>query len=247
MYIEEAWLNSIHGKSLYYPSAGVDMLEAFATFNKQVSKFYFCDLKYPQATMSRLVDSLNFPVRFGYTLVSSTQQGDIYAKLTYRFDEFKRRYRWLEPSSVTFTYEGTEGRQVHIIYRRGFGEMGLSELTAPELGVFMHRGDSAGEGGSGVRYLANKKKRFDPLSRLFDVIASRTNGTFIVVSDGSNTAFRELIRHKSVSRSGSEIYQQIRSTPFERCGFFWHCIGWMQPRYGPTLVWGLSKHELGNG
>lgn len=241
MYVEEPWLNSVIGKSLYYPAAGDDMQEAISVFSGYVSKFYFCDLRYPRDIQGRLTGCSYLPASFCYRPLSLLRRGDIRAELAYRYDESNRRYRWLEPSSVACTYSGPEGCQVCITYRRGFGEMGLSELTAPELGVFMHRGDSAGEGGSGVCYLANKKRRFQPLSMLFDVIASRAGDSLIIVSDGSNTAVSELGRYSRSNMSGATIYDQIRESSFEKYGFLWRCIGWMQPRYGPTLVWGLRR------
>ena len=243
MYIEKFWLNSVNGKSLYYPAAGDDMREAISVFSGHVSKFYFCDLKYPIEIESRLTRCFDLPARFSYTPSSLIWKGNIRAELEDRYDESNRRYRWLDPSSVTCTYSEKEGRQIRITYRRGFGQMGLSALTAPELGVFMHRGDSAGEGGSGVWYLSNKKKRFQPLSTLFDLIVSRAGNSLVIVSDGSNAAVTELRRYSRSNMHGSEIYKQIRGTTFERYGFVWRCIGWMQPRYGPTLVWGLRRNS----
>lgn len=243
MYVEEPWLNSVIGKSLYYPAAGDDMQEAISVFSGYVSKFYFCDLRYPQGVEDRLMGCSYLPASFCYRPSSLIRRGDIRAELAYRYDESNRRYRWLEPSSVVCTYLGPSGCQVRIIYRRGFGEMGLSELTAQELGVFMHRGDSAGEGGSGVTYLANKKRRFQALSMLFDLIASRAGASMIIVSDGSNTDISELRRYSSGNKCGSEIYDQIKESTFEKYGFLWRCIGWMQPRYGPTLVWGLNRES----
>lgn len=241
MYVEEAWLNSVIGKSLYYPAAGDDMQEAISVFFGYVSKFYFSDLRYPRGIDDRLTGCSDLPASLCYRHLSLIRRGNIRADLEYRYDEFNRRYRWLEPSSLTCTYSGPEGCQVRIIYRRGFGQMGLSELTAPELGVFMHRGDSTGEGGSGVSYLANKKRRFQPLSMLFDLIASRAGDSLIIVSDGSNTTVSELGRYSRSNMSGATIYDQIKESTFEEYGFRWRCIGWMQPRYGPTLVWGLSR------
>lgn len=244
MYVEKAWLTSVTGKSLYYPAAGDDMQEAISVFYGYVSKFYFCDLMYPRGIDSRLTGCSDLPTNLCNTPLSLIRRGNIRADLEYGYDKSNRRYRWLEPSSVACTYSGPEGFQVYIIYRRGFGQMGLSELTAPELGVFMHRGDSAGEGGSGVSYLANKKRRFQPLSMLFDLIASRAGDSMIIVSDGSGTDVSELQKYSSSNRCGSEIYDQIKESTFEEYDFLWRCIGWMQPRYGPTLVWGLSRKSL---
>jgi len=244
MYIEETWLSSIKGKSLYYPAAGNDMQEVISVFNGYVSNFYFCDLSYPRGIEGRLTGCTDFPASLGFRASSLIRRGDIRAVLEYRYDESNRRYRWLEPSSLTCTYSGPGGSQVRITYRRGFGQMGLSELAAPELGVFVHRGDSSGEAGSGVCYLANKEYRFGPISRLFDLIGSKAGDYLMVVSDGSNTDITELCRYHGSALDGSEVYEQIRGTTFERYGYLWRCIGWMQRRYGPTLVWGLTNTRL---
>jgi len=57
-------------------------------------------------------------------------------------------------------------REISIIRRRGFGQYALNEFPDDSLSIFCHRGDSSGEGGSGVRYLDNIKIKHPPLSML---------------------------------------------------------------------------------
>ena len=94
------------------------------------------------------------------------------------------------------------GRVVEVCLRRGFGQYALHEVTDGTLGMFMHRGDSGGEGGSGVCYLANQRMSHAPISDLFDVIKRKLTMPGLIASDGSNSAIREL---NSAASEGNDI------------------------------------------
>lgn len=79
-------------------------------------------------------------------------------------------YRFLAPSKLAETYERVgDRRRITVIRRRGFGQYALStEFADGSVGVFMHRGDISGEGGSNIYYLANMQSRHEPVGNLFD-------------------------------------------------------------------------------
>lgn len=242
MFIEEEWLNFLEGKTLYYPAAGDDYFDAFNLFKEKISKFTFCDLHYPRGLTLKPMLSPND----GYQLISSERSGKPYSQITYRVDRSCGEYRWLHPSKLTETYIDPNGKLLTTIRRRGFGEYGLSELNVGELGVFMHRGDSPGEGGSNLWFLANKTRNHPPCSMLFNVIASKVLDKLVIVSDGSNSRIPQLTQYqryqfKYYRLDGSTLYEQRSTLTFSKYGFEWKCIGWMTRRYGPTLIWGLER------
>jgi hypothetical protein len=71
----------------------------------------------------------------------------------------QRPYRKLEPGRLKQLYERvSDGRRLTVIRRRGFGQYVLGEFPNRSIGVFVHRGDSPGDGGSNTYFLANNTK-----------------------------------------------------------------------------------------
>ena len=238
MYIEPDWLELSNGKSFFYPAAGSDFSDAIDMFHEYVPSFLFCDTRYSRG--------LNLPAiqinAASYKLVRSEKLGNVHAELQSKRDERGKSYRSLEPSKLIETYRRNDGREICIVRRRGYGQMGIMEFQEHEIGVFMHRGDSAGEGGSKVRFLANKKQRFLPSSNLFDKLAPKFAEHPIIISDGSNSDISVLAKYHRVEIAGDAIYKEIANQEFQQYGFTWRCIGWLTPRYGPTLIWGLRRN-----
>jgi hypothetical protein len=121
------------------------------------------------------------------------------------------------------------------------------------LGVFMHRGDSQGEGGSNVWFLANRRRDHEPVSNLWDKISIRLADQSIVVTDGSNCRIRQIRalkrRLREIRRSSGratisvDAYNEAKGLQFIYGPFEWKVIGYLKPRYGPTLVWGLTRRN----
>ena len=59
--------------------------------------------------------------------------------------------------------------------------------------MFLHRGDSGGEGGSNTHFLANRRMSHEPLSKLMDVVKRKLAVPALIASDGSNTNIRQLV------------------------------------------------------
>lgn len=241
-YIEPEWLRAVSGTTFYYPCAGRDHAEAIEVFGDYVTTFMFCDVNYPPGLkLAPAIDGAP-----GIRLVDCTFKGLADASEETRIDENGQKYRFLPPSKRIEAYEGEDGRTVTVIRRRGFGQIALStEFAERSIGVFMHRGDSPGEGGSNLYFLANRNARYEPCGRLFDKLASRLTDRALVITDGSNCDLKSLRKriHRARDMSGHEAFRshQDDGTPFLMRGFHWSCVGWLSKRYGPTLVWGLTR------
>jgi hypothetical protein len=163
-----------------------------------------------------------------------------------RISERGDRYRYLQPSRLLETYLRIgDQRQIAVIRRRGFGQYALSEEFADgSIGVFMHRGDGEGEGGSNVYFLANMPAKYEPLSNLFDKLSRKLANRALIVSDGSNCRI-ERLRKRDWQREvrGPEAFRESRPSAFTFGGWSWECVGYLGERYGPTLVWGVTRLE----
>ena len=247
-YIAQDWLDAVRNTSFYYPCAGSDYEEPITVFQDYVNRFCFCDL-YNDGLSPPSVS----PLSAEWHCVSKEISGEPNARMERRHDDNGHKYRYLEPSKCEEIYNRADGRQITVIWRRGFGQIGLSkEFSDRSLGVFMHRGDSPGEAGSNVYYLANRSARYEPCAKLFKKIGRRLRDKSIIITDGSNTSIR-MLRHfhrdgnhrKRIK--GSEAFKYFQGQDFRYGGFHWTCVGWLSRRYGPTLAWGLTREQSSTG
>jgi hypothetical protein len=242
-YIDPEWLRTVQDTSFFYPCAYLDHDEAIEVFADHVKTFVFCDNYYPVGL--KLDQAI--PAGRGARLIDCQIEGAPNATIESRTDPSGRPYRFLLPSKRIETYEREDGRTFVVIRRRGFGQIALStEIPDRSIGVFMHRGDSPGEGGSGVYFLGNRGARYAPLGRLFDTLACRLTDRALVITDGSNCELKSLRKrlHHTLGMNGQEAFgnHQDQGTPLVLEGFLWSCVGWLRkgPR-GPTLIWGLTR------
>ena len=237
VFIEPEWLKFIKGKCFYYPSAGTDFYDAIYLFREFVSTFFFCDLNYPRGLNPPAIGLNDTNAK----IIHREKRGDVDATFELKRDDRGKSYRSLEPSWLIETYVDRSGREIRIVRRRGYGQMGIDDFQKGEIGVFMHRGDSSGEAGSGIKYLANRRQSYPPCSNLFDQLAEKLSDRSIIISDGSNSDISFLIKYHRGGLQGDVIYEEISDQEFWQYGFTWRCIGWLTPRYGPTLIWGLIR------
>jgi hypothetical protein len=236
-YIAQEWLEVSRDTAFFYPAAGSDYTEPLTIFQNYVSEFWFSDI-YPTGLQLPPVCAFHTDL---HPLEQNTS-GEPFAIMETRRAENGRRYRFVQPSKLTEVYETTDGRHITVVRRRGFGQIGLTkEFGERSLGVFMHRGDSPGEGGSNVYFLANKKTYYEPCGSLFNKLARRLKDRALVISDGSNTNIRQLRRFHSSSTEGRQAFAYHQGRDFDFGGFRWSCVGWLSMKNGPTLVWGLTR------
>ncbi|BAQ45814.1 hypothetical protein [Methylobacterium aquaticum] len=223
------------GGVFFYPCAGTDTEEALAAFAPDVTTFWFCDPTYRADTVGAIAGC----ERTGPVSV----QGEPNAAMVSRETE-GRIHRWIEPCVWTapLRHQST-GADVTAHWRRGFGEYALArEFKDCSISVFMHRGDSPGEGGSGAHFLDRRPKRHEPLAFLFDKLAAKLRDEALVVTDGSNCGILELRTfHRDRATEGPRALEALAGQIFERWGFRWTCVGHLGPKYGPTLIWKLRR------
>jgi hypothetical protein len=239
VFVLPEWLEAVRGKQLFYPAAGSDWTEPLHLFADHVGEFWFADTEYrPGLQMSPV-----FADGSEFRLVSRDRSGSPDAIKERRRAANDREYWFVNPGNLREVYErSTDGRRIVVNRRRGFGQYALSlEFAERTIGVFMHRGDSPGESGSNVYFLANRRRDHEPCSNLFDKLAAKLADRAIVLSDGSNTRLKQLKKFHNSSTSSIEAFEASKGFPFFFGSFRWECIGYVQPRNGPTLAWGLVR------
>lgn len=164
--LDVALLRTLPGRIFFYPSAGSDWMEPLTQFIEWMDEFRFIDIRY------QFKNARPIPLG-GWDLLedSAVLLGPAVSRGHILQDGKGCEFRHIEPAWLSHAYRNPrDGRQVLVTRRRGFGQYALHELPDSSVGVFWHRGDSAGEGGSNVWYLANRPRRHPPLSNLFEVI-----------------------------------------------------------------------------
>ncbi|MGK7864923.1 hypothetical protein [Falsiroseomonas sp. E2-1-a4] len=235
-YIPPKWLDAVAGKTLFYPCAGGDIAEPLQVFAPVISDFWFSDIGYPAGL--KMAPALRSFGGFTYTLTGKLINGDPLATI-----ERRDGYRFLPPSRRIETYSRPDGSSFRVIRRRGFGEIALgTEFPDMSVGVFFHRGDSPGEGGSNVRFFENKWRRHEPLRNLFSTLIRKLTEPALIVSDGSLTPPLHPIGQFHRSRmSSAEAFESCRDREWLADGLRWTCVGFVGRRNGPTLVWAVQR------
>ena len=237
-FIEPDSTAAVRGQCLLYPSAGGDCTEVLTAFAADILEFRFADIGYDFSHQR----CLEFPNETGWELVSTELTGSPTATIEQRYTETGRRYRQLDPARLTQIYERRDAfHRIKVVWRRGFGQYALAEIPDRSLGVFVHRGDSRGEGGSNVFYLANRRKHHEPCSNLFDKLKEKLSEMALIISDGSNAdiPFLREFHHREIA--GAQAFARMRERDFEYGGLRWRCVGYLGPRNGPTLVWRVTR------
>ena len=216
------------GKLLLYPCAGQDFADPVNYFGEFIDTFIFVDINY----RFNLKHRPNIP---GWFYISDSEKiiGKIYSPLT-KQENGKNKFRFVEPGWLFLDYKNEKtNRKIQIVLRRGFGQYALRELEDKALTVFMHRGDSIGESGSGVYFLANRKTNHQPLSMLLDAIKQKLKMPGFIVSDGSNSTINELKNH---------IEKKLIPT-FESHGLLWRKSKLFEPLQGfnKTFIWEVEQ------
>ena len=122
-----------------------------------------------------------------------------------------------------------------VVQRRGFGQYALHEVPDSSLHMFLHRGDSGGEGGSGAYFLSNHRMAHPPLSMLLNVLKRKLSYPALVGSDGSNTSIQQL----SSASTGNESVVQFTSN-----GMRWRRAGTLQSsKTNQTVIWKVTPQE----
>lgn len=230
-FIESDWLKHIEAGAFYYPASGEDLHEPIQVFSQHLAEMTFCDIEYNDLdAMPPIMSTSPDHVELTGPRLAEVQYSD--------------RSKYVEPGKRIELYKSNRDHPLRIIRRRGFGQMGLAEFDSDSISVFMHRGDSSGEGGSNAFFLANRSKRYPPLANLFSKLKPRLSKKALIVSDGSNSDIgitKKYRSHAGRQLTPDQIYSEMRGEKYCSHGLSWQCVGWLSRRYGPTLVWGVQK------
>jgi hypothetical protein len=241
-FIDPSWVAAVRGTTFLYPCAGCDWNESLLALGDELNEFWFCDLHYRRGL--RLSEAPGRALR--WRRLSSEVIGDADAELELPTES--RPYRHLPPSRLEEVYERKNGTTVKIVRRRGFAQMVLTnEFADRKIGVFMHRGDSLGDGGSARYFLANKHSSYPPVGHLFDKLSHCLTYKALIISDGSNTDIPHLKKNHNSNIGGYEAFTDLKTKEFLFGEFVWQCVGWLSRRYGPTLVWGVERRIVSPG
>ena len=237
---DKSVFKSVRGKTLFYPCSGMDLMSPIALFSDYIDDFWFVDrgyfspghqdIRFSEEKYDRAADRQP-PVLDGideYVFLGKDIRGPV-------------SWKWMdpniEPCLVTEKYlHRPTGRQITVRRRRGYGYSAFrTEKGISPLGVFFYRGDSMGEGGSGNMWFKSEN--------LAAICSMMSEGGFIV-TDGSGSGYRSVRKYWSYggqydSMSPEELVLDAR--PFTRAGFRFTCVGYAGERYGPTLIWKVSK------
>lgn len=237
-FIEFEILDAFQGQTLFYPTSGSDWNDFLEVFVGRVAEFHFCDITYQFDLRHRR----SFNLSSEYRLIDDWIEGPKTASI-----ENRDGYRWVEPAKKFQVWQHIEsGWSFKLIRRRGFGQYALAEFADRSIGVFVHRGDSPGEGGSNVYYFSNMSSRHEPLGHLFNKLTSKLTDISLVITDGSNvnSGMRFLKQFHRSDVEGSEAYAQLCDKTFLFGTMKCRCVGFFPRRYGPTLVWCVKRSSI---
>jgi hypothetical protein len=225
-FVQNHALEALRGAALFYPSAGEDWHEPLEFFAPAIAEFWFVDVAYftrqPADVVEPLVqDSAVFDFQ-GFTL-----DGPALARPERRVDRASgQSYPFIEPCTRTEVYlHRPTNMRIRVHRRRGFGQCSIS--LVPDVGVFFHRGDSPGEGGSNVYWLSR---------RWFPQVSVRLRAEGLVVTDGCLAHVRPLRKIRRQAWSAQRACDQ--AAHFKKWGRRWTCVGWIGRRKTP--VWQLT-------
>lgn len=229
-FIDPTVLEPLRGASLFYPSAGRDWNEALGLFIPTITDYWFVDVAYfthgrrgdTRTPMLAAQEDLSFQ---GFELTGPP----IAERETRQDPSTGRHYPFIEPCTRSEVYyHGSTQSRIVVHWRRGFGQRSIA--CVDDIGVFFHRGDSPGEGGSNVYWLS---------PRWIGQVTTRLRDGGLVVTDGSLTRERKFFNFQRRGLGSEAAFAEAR--PFSKWGRHWTCVGWASERGGPTLIWKASK------
>jgi hypothetical protein len=115
-----------------------------------------------------------------------------------------------------------------------------TECKPESLTAIMHNGDSSGEGGSGLRFFSMAPEHEGDRPTLLGDVYRTLKPTGLIISDGSNCDLPHLIKVRRAKCSSYEAWRDLEGRDLICGAHRWSCVGWLPPRYGPTLIWKVT-------
>ena len=243
-------LSGLAGTSLFYPCSGADLLTPVTLFAGMVATLHFVDRGYfrPGHQDTRHF-GLDHPVAEARPILPPAHEWSVLKKCHEELDSKDdeddeedydpwRRYRGI--ASLTETYHhNPSGREFRLIRSNDDARRAFDGLNDP-LGVFFYRGDSLGEGGSGILW--------NDAPLLERVMGKLVNGG-LLVTDGANPGegdHRSFSQHAPLLsaravRTAKHAREKIGYSFTDFVGRRLKCIGYAGQRYGATLIWQVVR------
>ena len=274
--VPHADLSAIDGKMLYYPCSGGDLRVPIEMFAPKITTFLFVDRGYfcPGHQDTRLLkERLDRSAEDTPPLLEENPKYELISKRIVGKPTLNKRYseHSFEPCHLYEYYRHLPTRrEITVIRKRGFGRFTFRE-EVEDIGVFFHRGDSQGEGGSDDNWLA---------PYWIGMILGKLVDGGLIVTDGSNHGsyppkgyrrrYRDLVKYHNMNRDQRnrltvEPHEDVnRSFEFEveppnnnrefinfehqksaeiGSRYIFNCVGYAGWRYGPTFVWQTLKQH----
>jgi len=220
-------LKSFKNVRLLYPASGKHDCKIFVNdLFRYVDEFIFCDLTYTYNSDSSPIIKNSI-----FNLIDHKIIGNPTETILKKISEFGE-YRDVNPAYIIERYEHVYSKKNFIVtWRRGFGQFSVIELEDNSLDIFVHRGDSPGEGGSNIYFLGNKEKYYKPISNLFNQLKNKLKDESFIITDGFLTTFKFLKNNET--KIGDR---------FEKEGMVWECFDkYTDKKIRPTYIWKVSK------
>lgn len=224
---------------LFYPCSGGDLLTPLMMFAQHIRGFCFADYGYfrPKQQnvrrfgLDKLVDEAGPIMAPNGEWIYEDRQAirDQSGDFGWQFDKLIERYRLLDTGkSFEMMRTGADARDAFF------------QLSEP-LGIFFYRGDSLGEGGSGIHW-NSQDMHFEIGRRLVD------GG--LLITDGCNPgaavadyAFGHAVTRAREMTPGSPWRSKLHLTSVLVPHGDLKCVGYAGYRYGATLIWQFSKRS----
>jgi len=233
----EEQLEHLSESTLYYPCSGRDWVEPLRLFGPWVRSIRFVDPGYSCRLVSNRWQLLtrDFPE---WKFLSREIDGDPTRRICLGLGpHIEEKVPDFQPLTISELYRHLpSGREVTIHWHQGDGRKTLNRFN-DSLGVFFHRGDSGpcknpGESASGSHWLS--KEWLEP------VIRRLVNRGFIVTDGSCGREYPNFRRfHDNTTMIGEDAVAQAQE--FTSDGVHFKCVGFAGMRYGPTLIWQISK------
>ncbi len=235
-------LEKVKDTALYYPCSGNDLRTPIEIFSPYVTDFWFVDRGY-------FSTGHQDTQRYGFDLPADQQPAVLAGDERYQFlgrdirgpSDWPSRNPKIKPCVLTEAYRHVAtGREIRIHRRRGYGYSGFrKEIVPGTLGVFLSRGDSQGEGGSGNTWL-NPEHIDEVCQKLVDgglMALDGSDGCRWVRRYETGGVYREFFgRAQEVSDIAEELIRSRHSFA-DKAGRWFDCVGYAGRRYGPTMIW----------
>jgi hypothetical protein len=127
-----------------------------------------------------------------------------------------RSYPFIEPCTRSELYRHKPTNTLITLHRRrGYGQRSI--LRVSDIGVFFHRGDIPGEGGSGIHWLSK---------RMWPVVSAQLRTRGLITTGGSMAHVRRQIRQIERRYLSAKTACE-QSAHFDKWGLRWTCVGWV--------------------